>query len=245
MTVPIFVINLKRSPERRVFMENQLQALGLSFEIVEGVDWKLFTPEQQDAYEKGKADGTHKLSPGLFGSSSAHLKVYEHIQKEQIDRALVLEDDVYLGKNFAQVLQEPWVHEDWWEFVHLGYTTGSFALFKSWLRGSWYNIKKNPFFFLYALAKFPYIAFLYTFENIRARLRKSHPAPVHFFRPVYLGSAYLVTLSGVQKMLSIAYPVRYEADKIFNQARIQKGMRFFGYCPPPASTVPSFGTDTL
>ena len=46
----IFVINLKRSPDRRVKIEKQLKSLGLEYEIYEGVDGQLLTDEQIKYY---------------------------------------------------------------------------------------------------------------------------------------------------------------------------------------------------
>jgi GR25 family glycosyltransferase involved in LPS biosynthesis len=39
--LPIWVLNLERSKERRAFMEKQLQNLDLEFEIIKAVDGKL------------------------------------------------------------------------------------------------------------------------------------------------------------------------------------------------------------
>ncbi|MEX0909948.1 MAG: glycosyltransferase family 25 protein [Candidatus Paceibacterota bacterium] len=242
----IFVISLKRSHERKESISSQLETLGLRYEFIEGVDGKNFTPKEQLKYDEGKRLGTHTMSPGLFGSAWAHIRACEEVIKRELPYALILEDDIYVGPEIKRILSEEWINSGYWDFVHLGYSVGGFQLFRSWLKGTWFHIKKQPLFVLYALIKLPYICVMYTFEAIRQNIRvRFASAPVRFYRPVYLGSGYLVSQSGAKKILSIAYPIRYEGDRLFNQARTKAGLRFFGYCPPPIRTCAEFGTDTL
>jgi len=241
----IFVINLKRSPERRENIYKQLHSLGLEFEFIEGVDGKNFTQYEQYKYDQGKQLGTHNMIPGLFGSAWAHIRACEEVVKREIPYALILEDDIHIKPDIKRILEERWIDSDYWDFVHLGYSVGGFRLFKLWLKASWFNIKRKPWFVPYVLVKLPYISVLYCFEALRQKVRaRFSPAPVKFYRPVYLGSGYLVTLQGAKKILSIAYPIRYEGDRLFNQARIKTGLRFFGYCPPPITAGGEFGTET-
>ena len=243
----ILVINLKRSTDRRKSIEQQLDRLQLPFKFIEGVDAQNFTTEQSAKFEEGKSAGTHALRPGLFGSSWAHIKVYEHVISNNIPKALVLEDDLLIDKEILRILKEKWLEENWWDFVHLGYTPANWDLFISWCKISWQRIKHKPLFMFYALAKLPYIVILYSFEYIRQQIRsRIAPAPVRFMRPLYMGRGYFITQEGAKKIMQIAYPIRYAGDELFNQARVQSGLRFYGYCPPPLlDDQEGFDSETL
>ena len=62
MKFKIFLINMKKSAERLVFMSSQLQVLGLPFSIQEGIDGKTY--DFKNVYNE-------KLSIRLNGSSLA------------------------------------------------------------------------------------------------------------------------------------------------------------------------------
>lgn len=231
--VRIFVINLKRSAERRRNIESQLAALGLPFEISEGVDALNFSREEYGIYQETLQEGIHSLPPGLFGSSWAHIKVYEKIVDQQIPVALILEDDIRISSDLVRILGEDWIGRPFWEFVHLGYPSASFGQWRQWFLVSWRRTKANPRFGLYFALKAPVVSALYLFEIAREFVRKRlRPGPVRFARPLYLGDGYLLTLEGARKLLSIAYPIRYTGDRLFNQARVKAGLKFYGYCPP-------------
>jgi GR25 family glycosyltransferase involved in LPS biosynthesis len=56
--------------------------------------------------------------------------------------------------------------------------------------------------------------------------------PVRFFRPLYLAGGYVVTLEGAKKLLELSSPyLQYPADRLPNQARIQKNLQFFAIAP--------------
>ncbi len=102
----IFVINLKRSPERRMLMEKQLAALDLAYEIVEAVDGKALTPEEIDRYCDKAALAQHPqwLSRGAIGCALSHLKAYRAIRDQGLPCGLVLEDDTVLEPALAAFL---------------------------------------------------------------------------------------------------------------------------------------------
>lgn len=230
----ILLLNLPRSNDRREAMDMQLKALNLSYNVVSGGDAQNFTTEERAQYEEGKEKGLHTLRPGQFGASLAHIRAAEYVVNNNLDYALVLEDDVTIAPELVRILQEPWLTEDWWDMIHLGYDVAGWWQFKVWIRASLIMIKQKPFFLFYVLLKLPYITCLYTFEALRNRFRaRFAPAPVRFWRPVYLGRGYFLTKAGAEKILQISYPVRYEGDTLYNQARVRCGLRFYGYCPPP------------
>lgn len=229
-----FVINLKRLPERLHNIESQLKALNLPFEVSEGVDAMNFSPEEKEAFKTGLEKGSHSLTPGAFGSAWAHIRVYEKMVKEQIPVALVLEDDIVIKKDLTRILGENWIDDKYWDFVHLGYPPADWSGLKNWFAVSWQRTVEKPSFGIVVAIKMPIICSIYLFEYLRSEvMRRFCPAPARFVRSLYWGAGYVITLEGAKKILSIAYPIRYIGDQLFNRARTEANLRFYGYVPPP------------
>ena len=104
---PVWVINLKRSKNRKAVMQQQLKQLGLKYEFVEAVDGNLLSSEETAKfYSKNKAmkRGDGLLFKTEIGCSLSHKKVMERIVEEDIKEVLVLEDDVFLSKSILNIL---------------------------------------------------------------------------------------------------------------------------------------------
>ena len=120
MSIPlIYVINLKRVPERRLHMQRQLDALNLDYQIVDAIDkYDLLSKEyrvkianqlrvneawMEEAYEQyrtstGNANG--------LAVSLSHIKVFNMMKKDNIPMACILEDDAHLLPDFSKVLRD-------------------------------------------------------------------------------------------------------------------------------------------
>ena len=106
--IPAFVINLDFQVERKAFMAQQLQAVGIPFEIVAAVKGKALAPaavstvydEQQTLKTQGKP-----LSLGEIGCALSHLSIYRTMRDNNIPASLVLEDDALLHPDLSKVLQ--------------------------------------------------------------------------------------------------------------------------------------------
>ena len=108
---PIFIIHLKRTPERKLYMQRQLNALGLSCQFVDAVDkYDLLTKEQRAKIAKqldiSEPDIEHICSNVIKGHAAtlSHIKVYNLMIKQNIPIACVLEDDSHLLPTFLKVL---------------------------------------------------------------------------------------------------------------------------------------------
>lgn len=100
-SMPIFVINLERNKERRDFALQRLANLGLGAEAFPAVDGKTLKLEELEktgiyndvvSHEKF----SRSLSMGEIGCTWSHLKLYQKMLDEDIDLALILEDDAML-----------------------------------------------------------------------------------------------------------------------------------------------------
>ena len=100
--IPVLVISLARAAERREKIVQHLQALGVEFRIIEGVDGRALPAAQQQAL----------LAPGLtyhagvLGCYLSHLAAYQTVVDEGMDAALVLEDDARLHPRVLPLLKQ-------------------------------------------------------------------------------------------------------------------------------------------
>lgn len=104
----IFVISLTSSVSRRTSIRNQFDCINIPFEFVDAVDGRGYTEEDLRKYTDFERVMAQRnwLSNGAVGCALSHLKVYERILAENLDYALVLEDDVLLKPDFPHWINE-------------------------------------------------------------------------------------------------------------------------------------------
>ena len=219
-------------------MERQLAELGLEAEFIPAVDGRHFSDEQRTLYDEARAKKRNgaPLAPGELGAALSHRSIYERMVREGIERALVLEDDVRLDPRIAGLLRdEPLLASARWSWLQLDYPEVGRPFLRAWLRSSAIEMRRRPLFALYALLKFPYIALLSLYEGARdSRVRRSAPRIVRFARPLYFASCYIVTGEGAKRLLELATPVVFPADRLPNQARRTPGFRMRAIAPAMA-----------
>lgn len=105
----VFLINLKKNPERLERSTARLRALGIEFERVEAVYGKDLTQNEKHAAVNGFrwwcAQG-RRIRDGEIGCALSHHKIYKMMQRDNIDCACILEDDNVYRDNFKAVLDD-------------------------------------------------------------------------------------------------------------------------------------------
>jgi glycosyl transferase family 25 len=96
-----FIINLKHSRERRAKMESQLSKLNIAHEFVEAVDGREMTEAERKNVTR---EVNYAFLPGEVGCALSHQKIYKKIINENIEAALILEDDVVLSSDLREIL---------------------------------------------------------------------------------------------------------------------------------------------
>lgn len=247
--IRVFVINLPKDVKRREFMEKQLNDLRVSYEFVDGKHGSdsIVIESCDDALaikEHGKV-----LTVGEKGCAFAHRSVYEKMVNEKIPYALIMEDDVILQKNFPEILEHEVMYKDRvWDWLSFDYPRIGFDFILAWLIASSKMTRRNVFFSVYALIKFPFIVALSLFEIVRSALAKIFPSyagPKIFYRPLYNAGAYVITLEGIEKIKPLLYPLRFSADRTPNQARVKTGLIMRWYVPRVAHQDDDFGSNTI
>ena len=124
--IPIYIINLKRNPERKLFIQRQLDALNLDYQFVEAIDKNdlearqhrtrtarsLGIDETNLEYKYSRLVRTSKVNKeyeleglGHLACLLSHIKTYNLILKNNDNTACILEDDAYLLPTFSAVLK--------------------------------------------------------------------------------------------------------------------------------------------
>lgn len=111
-----FVVNLKRSLDRRKYMQALLKDFPYPWEFFEAVDGREIK-NLSEVYNETKAIhfSGKALTRGEVGCALSHLDIYKKMIDENIDKALILEDDIILEKKFLElitVLNKKKLHND-------------------------------------------------------------------------------------------------------------------------------------
>ncbi|KAJ2954043.1 hypothetical protein O0L34_g2256 [Tuta absoluta] len=106
----IYMINLKRRDERRVYMQKCFKEIGLSvkhFEAVDGMTLSLRELPYNVKLMPGYEDPFHKrpMKLGEIGCFLSHYLIWEEIVKKNYKTVMILEDDVYFRPYFRHNLQ--------------------------------------------------------------------------------------------------------------------------------------------
>ncbi len=118
--VPIWVINLRRSVERRAFIRAQLDSLGLDYELVEAVDGGKLSPQELSATYSPKAALAlidRELTRGEVGCSLSHLRLYQRQIDLGLEEVVILEDDVVVDPSFIEIMDRRAALPPDWELV--------------------------------------------------------------------------------------------------------------------------------
>lgn len=105
----IFVINLERNQQRREFALQRFANLGLPAEVFAAVDGKRLNLDELEKTGVYNDVVSHEkfsrsLSMGEIGCTWSHLKLYQKMLDEDIDLALILEDDAMLMDDAVPML---------------------------------------------------------------------------------------------------------------------------------------------
>lgn len=119
--ITAYLINLKRSHERRLKMHAQLQKLGIAYNLHEATDGKeewnnLIRHLNEPAFRKNVG---RPVLPGEIGCYHSHLSVWKDFLTTDSDVALVMEDDVVFHDDFLDGINAGIVMYEYWDLLKL------------------------------------------------------------------------------------------------------------------------------
>jgi glycosyl transferase family 25 len=83
-------------------MQRQMDALNLSFEFIKAVDGRLMSDKE---ITQVTSIPNYAFLPGEIGCALSHQLIYKKMTHENIDTALILEDDVVLSEDICAILK--------------------------------------------------------------------------------------------------------------------------------------------
>ncbi len=190
-TPPIFVVNLKRHTDRRQHITQELQKLALPYRMIEAVDGQLLSDDEiQKVYSEEGAikDKSVKrpLSKSEIACALSHQSIYKIMLAEDIEQAIILEDDAVLNQQFIETAQaaQKLLPNDW-QLLLLGY--GEFFDGKKW--------------------QFHEICQIQIAQSLSADLKITLPLSI-----AYCTFAYLINQSGARQLLEQIQPLSRPID---------------------------------
>lgn len=98
----IYVLHVKTGFEdRKIHIDAMMSRLGLDFEYILDGDMSDLDDDRLQTYFRGKMQAVTAATSCAY----KHLLVYKKMVDENIEAALVLEDDIFLAKNFVEIFE--------------------------------------------------------------------------------------------------------------------------------------------
>ena len=121
-STPIYIINLSRTPERRLHIQRQLETLSLEYEFVDAIDkyeleskaYRMRIAQQLDIEESTLENKyaaiidhtkTQENGSGQLANTLSHIKIYNLMVKKNVGWVCIREDDATLLPTFPAALK--------------------------------------------------------------------------------------------------------------------------------------------
>jgi len=204
MSLPVFVISLPQSRERRQHMARATAPLEVSVEIVDAIaghtlsDLPVLSVHQPHL---GRA-----LTRGEVGCLESHLMVLHRIVRDNIPLACVLEDDIRFSNDSPEVLQTL-IHRlaagarEPWDVLLLGH---------------------------HSTRRSPEAGVITSWWSSALTAHRRIARVTEFAMGAY---AYVVTRRGAEQLLELARPLRMPMDWVTGYSPVA-GVRLFAVTPP-------------
>ncbi len=102
-----FIINLKESTDRRQYMINEMKKTNLEYEFFDAVNGRNIRNIDEIYLREDSFKKIRKiLTYGEIGCAMSHLLIYKKMIDENIEQALILEDDIIVSNDFKHVFNE-------------------------------------------------------------------------------------------------------------------------------------------
>ncbi|XP_017462179.1 PREDICTED: glycosyltransferase 25 family member-like [Rhagoletis zephyria] len=171
----VYVINLRRRPERRRRMQATLALLNIKATFWDATDGKVLSEEYLERHRisslEGYLDPYHQrpMTFGEIGCFLSHYRIWEEAKRKNYSAIIILEDDVRFERNFRAKWATAWAR---------------FEELQSKKRGAQYD-------------------FLYLGRKLNGDPASEETVDSTFVRPgySYWTIGYLVTRSGIEKLL--------------------------------------------
>lgn len=116
----IFLINLESRPDRLAYVSTQLNTLDLPFVRIQAIVGKDLTQTEQLLFDKERFIIEYKkpVTLGEIGCAMSHRLIWQYMLDNDIEYALILEDDIDISPELVDFLNEP-RHYQAFDFLNL------------------------------------------------------------------------------------------------------------------------------
>lgn len=199
----VFIINLERSVDRRIKMQQQLAHYRLNYEFFTAIEGECLSDEMLSWYDDNLREKTRwfprELKKNEIACAISHLLIYEKLIKENIKAAIILEDDAVINDDFYEIIKRQASFPKQYELLY--YHHG--------------KAKHYP--------KFK--KFYKDYRLVHYRRQSKHSQ-----RSIIYASAYQITREGAFKLLRHGYPITMPADIFLGHLNIHH-IRAYGIEP--------------
>mmetsp|Transcript_48191 Transcript_48191/g.122326 ORF Transcript_48191/g.122326 Transcript_48191/m.122326 type:complete len:441 (-) Transcript_48191:129-1451(-) len=184
----VFVINLPRRPSKLRHVLHELHEAGISATVVDAIDGDVFTSQEDMTRLEvstlpgycGHQNTLPYLTSGQLGCFMSHFAIWHHMVENNIESALILEDDFDLQENFAQrfgqYLEEASAED--WNLLYLG---------RSPTEGDWRTVSEHIVEPGYTLWTVAYVIKLDVARTFVERHVEKELAPLDHYFSVAMG----------------------------------------------------------
>ncbi len=105
-SIPINIINLKKSVERREYMHELCYKHQFDFRFIDAVDGSLLDQGYVDqiySYSESEKNIGRGLGSGEVGCALSHLSIYKNIVDNNLEMSVVFEDDIMFDEGFLDI----------------------------------------------------------------------------------------------------------------------------------------------
>ena len=121
-TIPIYVISLRRTPERTLYIQRQLDSFNLNYRLIDAADGYNFQESELKMLNIENPYHSNRVNrPSTLGCLLSHIKFYDQVIKNNHEIACVLEDDAQLLPSFPHVLNSEKLQQKKWEILFLAH----------------------------------------------------------------------------------------------------------------------------
>lgn len=119
-SLKVFLINLDRSPDRLVAMQERLGRAGLSFQRVPAVDGATIEfPISEFSESAFRFKHGRRPNPAEVGCYLSHIECASRLLASDCEFALILEDDLEFPPDLAELLDSALKHAEEWDVLRL------------------------------------------------------------------------------------------------------------------------------
>ncbi len=129
MQIPIFIINLEKDIEKKNHIKNLCEEYSLKCNFINAIYGanledkfiNLITDKKSSINSIGR-----ELGAGEIGCALSHIHIYKKMIKEDIEVAVILEDDIIFNEALSQIINKIEQFPKNWEIILLGYYARAF-----------------------------------------------------------------------------------------------------------------------